>query len=380
MDALLRTDAPAAAVHAMRLQFVSYEQMLEAIRDAQIEAHIVSREVRPWLMRRYTLGDCLVQHGLDGAPHVASGSLDPGRVGFYMAGYSTALRLCNGLELDSGSLFRWGQGADIHVQVRRPGEWMAISATPEAVGHIAASLTGSDKEVGRLTSGLADASPAGVTELRRLFEAAERAIDAAGPTGLPAEAARHLGETLLRSAIAVFSGGRESPRRARRQRVDRGRIVARVEDLFAASASEPVYVSSLSDALGIPERTLRHVFDEQYGASPVHVLRSRRLCQARRALAAAGEGAHVGEIAGRFGFWHLGQFAAEYRKLFGERPSETLGRNGAPGRGGAGRSRRPSCRRRGRSTLRGGAAQPAAPPGAGSGSGPGPSSPASSSG
>jgi AraC family ethanolamine operon transcriptional activator len=32
----------------------------------------------------------------------------------------------------------------------------------------------------------------------------------------------------------------------------------------------------------------------------------------------------INEIANRWGFWHMSQFAADYRRFFGELPSETL--------------------------------------------------------
>jgi AraC family ethanolamine operon transcriptional activator len=32
----------------------------------------------------------------------------------------------------------------------------------------------------------------------------------------------------------------------------------------------------------------------------------------------------VADAANAWGFWHMGQFAADYRKLFGENPSQTL--------------------------------------------------------
>jgi AraC-like DNA-binding protein len=32
------------------------------------------------------------------------------------------------------------------------------------------------------------------------------------------------------------------------------------------------------------------------------------------------------ELAGVNGFWHMGQFAADYRRIYGELPSETLNR------------------------------------------------------
>ena len=31
-------------------------------------------------------------------------------------------------------------------------------------------------------------------------------------------------------------------------------------------------------------------------------------------------------IANHWGFWHIGKFAADYRRKFGELPSETLGK------------------------------------------------------
>ena len=34
----------------------------------------------------------------------------------------------------------------------------------------------------------------------------------------------------------------------------------------------------------------------------------------------------VADVANEWGFWHMGGFAADYRKLFGELPSTTLNR------------------------------------------------------
>jgi AraC family ethanolamine operon transcriptional activator len=48
-----------------------------------------------------------------------------------------------------------------------------------------------------------------------------------------------------------------------------------------------------------------------------------RLNGARRELGSTVATASVSDAANRWGFWHMGQFAADYRKLFGERPSQT---------------------------------------------------------
>jgi AraC family ethanolamine operon transcriptional activator len=57
--------------------------------------------------------------------------------------------------------------------------------------------------------------------------------------------------------------------------------------------------------------------------SPVTYLRALRLNGVRRELKRGGDEA-VADRAARWGFWHQSRFAADYKHLFGELPSETL--------------------------------------------------------
>jgi AraC-like DNA-binding protein len=321
-----RAAAQGAASVPFRSRFDSWDRMSGAIEDFRLSTYIVSRESRPWQLTSYRLGDCLLQHGVDGASHVSTGRLAPDRVGFLLAGSDSSGRFCHGRELDGASLVRWGPGAEIALQARRPGEWLALSFAPETEARVAPALKAGESGTPRAAAGLVKAPSRELAALRDLLGETTAAFERAGPAGLPAEVARQLGEKLVRGVVRLFCEDSRPPRCGRAPRLDRGRVVSRVEETFAASSSQPFYVSSLCEALGIPERTLRHVFGEQYGAGPTQVLRSRRLCQARLALRDAPAGARVSEVAGRFGFWHLGQFAGDYRELFGELPSETLRR------------------------------------------------------
>jgi AraC-like DNA-binding protein len=59
--------------------------------------------------------------------------------------------------------------------------------------------------------------------------------------------------------------------------------------------------------------------------SPAKYLKRYRMTQARLDLLEADPvAATVTQIATAWGFWELGRFAVEYRRLFGESPSETL--------------------------------------------------------
>lgn len=85
---------------------------------------------------------------------------------------------------------------------------------------------------------------------------------------------------------------------------------------------EPLGIVELCASLGVSARTLRRAFLERFGLGPMTYYRRIRLNATRAAL--KGSPPHgVAEVARQFGFHHLGNFAADYRCLFGERPSVT---------------------------------------------------------
>jgi transcriptional regulator GlxA family with amidase domain len=104
-------------------------------------------------------------------------------------------------------------------------------------------------------------------------------------------------------------------------------LVERAETLALADLDQPLHISALCRALAVSERTLRKAFHRTHGVPPCRHLRMLRLSQARHALLSAdGNLVTVTEIATGFGFVELGRFSVEYRKVFGESPSQTLSR------------------------------------------------------
>ena len=55
-------------------------------------------------------------------------------------------------------------------------------------------------------------------------------------------------------------------------------------------------------------------------------MRTARYQKVREALSRAEPEESVGDIAAKWGFSHMGRFSVEYRRRFGETPSETLRR------------------------------------------------------
>jgi AraC-like DNA-binding protein len=106
-------------------------------------------------------------------------------------------------------------------------------------------------------------------------------------------------------------------------------IMRRFQRYVAERPDQPLYIPEICQAIGVAERTLRVCCQEQLGTSPKHFLLMRRMHLARRDLSRADpKTTTVTEVATRYGFWQFGQFAGEYKSIFGELPSVTLARHG----------------------------------------------------
>lgn len=107
----------------------------------------------------------------------------------------------------------------------------------------------------------------------------------------------------------------------------RKRIVDRVMEYIDSDLATVRSVPELCRIAEVSERTLRNVFYEQVSLSPTRFLKCHRLNTVRSALKRLDSTeALVADIANETGFWHMGQFAGDYRRLFEELPSETLAR------------------------------------------------------
>ena len=101
--------------------------------------------------------------------------------------------------------------------------------------------------------------------------------------------------------------------------------VEHAKQYIEAHADEPLTALEIAGAVGVSLRALQHGFQTSLETTPMRYLRDLRLRKVRAELLAADpEQIGVAEIAYRWGFNHLGRFAGQYRKMFGENPSDAL--------------------------------------------------------
>ena len=104
------------------------------------------------------------------------------------------------------------------------------------------------------------------------------------------------------------------------------RHVKRAEDYIRANAREALTLERIAEAVGCSIRTLCDGFQNARGTTPMNFLRQVRMAGVHSDLQQGRVPGGVSEIALAWGFSHLGRFSADYRRCFGESPSETLRR------------------------------------------------------
>lgn len=104
-----------------------------------------------------------------------------------------------------------------------------------------------------------------------------------------------------------------------------------IETWIHANLEQPLCVDTLAARFSTSVRSLQLAFRSRRGCSPMEFVRQARLwavrCELRESM---GRQQQVRFVAYKYGLVHLGRFAANYRELFGELPSQTVAKWGEP--------------------------------------------------
>ena len=105
----------------------------------------------------------------------------------------------------------------------------------------------------------------------------------------------------------------------------RSHVLKRAVDYIKSTPQKSASIRQLCFETGINERTLQRVFLERYGMPPKSYMQAYHLNNVYKALTKSNSGStYISDIAGGFGYLHMSQLAQDYRRHFGQLPSETL--------------------------------------------------------
>jgi AraC family ethanolamine operon transcriptional activator len=135
-----------------------------------------------------------------------------------------------------------------------------------------------------------------------------------------------LERNVLKAYVSALAGV-QRPRCKGHSVLDRrNRLVKKAESYVIEHLDQSIHIGELCREVGASPRALEYAFQGVYRMGAMRYLRTIRLNEVRKTLLRSSDAkaATVTSAAMEWGFWHLGEFAAAYRRLFGEAPSETL--------------------------------------------------------
>ncbi len=106
------------------------------------------------------------------------------------------------------------------------------------------------------------------------------------------------------------------------------KAVKRAMDYIRANYKNPITIADIISVANVPGRTLFKHFRDSKGLSPMQYLRNIRFEQTRKRLLRSDARSSITDIALEEGFVHMGRFSVEYRRRYGESPSDTLRKQG----------------------------------------------------
>jgi AraC family ethanolamine operon transcriptional activator len=276
-----------------------------------------------------------VQFGYIKLPYIGKGVSRVNRAGFLLRLDMRGEWIWRGQSMDRRSIVYLAPGAEYQDISPGGSTWAFLSFDWKPLERALGAFTGTDFTMAPQGCRLFLPEEDSFETLRRRLKAVQAAVRT-DPSLLQESGARHGMEESVLSVLALALGSAAQIRPVTYGAPARARVLRHVEACLEARKGETVYLADLCAVTGVSERTLRTVFQESYGMSPVQYLKLRRLHQVRRALRRADSDLNtVQSVANSFGIWHLGRFAVEYRKLFGEPPLETL-KQVQPGAGSKG--------------------------------------------
>jgi AraC-like DNA-binding protein len=95
-------------------------------------------------------------------------------------------------------------------------------------------------------------------------------------------------------------------------------------DLVGSAFERPFTLTEMEAISGLSARALQYGFKARFGCSPMEWQRRERIRLARNRLMFAAPGETITQIAYAMGFASSAAFAAQYRRYFGETPSQTF--------------------------------------------------------
>jgi len=280
-------------------------------------------------VRRIRLHHGILQRGSYGMSILVDGLVPAGMVIVGLIFDAPEPLFINGVACRAPDIQLYGENHEVCYRAPAGTTWVAYGVPAEQMREVTRLLYGRPLLVPERAFVAIQPGPAEARCIRSIVDALLNVAAMQSASSPSAPGWRLLEEQLILAIMRGVDSG-DGQRRASWSRVAglRNRIVDRAERYVDGRELDSFSLASFAGEVGASVRMLEYHFRGIYGVSPLAWFRSMKLNEVHRELLERGRGdVTVTEAATRHGFEHLGRFSQEYRKLFGELPSQTLARS-----------------------------------------------------
>ncbi len=242
------------------------------------------------------------------------------RIGFTLADYACHVNAVP-LPMGAANINLASTPVDLHFGKNSRGCWVRLAESDVASmlppGH-------APRLLGR--TGRFEVRGSSASLFRKMIHAArEQMLDRSPLVALP-KAIAALERLIISAAAGLLAEAiepecRNEPRRT--PATHRAHLLKQACETIDARLCEGLTMSELCAAIGTSRRTLETIFIEQLDVTPYQYVRALRLNAVHRELSLEQNSeVSIGDIAAKWGIWHLSRFAADYHRLFGKLPSQ----------------------------------------------------------
>jgi AraC family ethanolamine operon transcriptional activator len=306
-------------------------QAFDVVYGGHFEHRLVSPKRATMVHQRLVMDGIRIETGAYDFPVIAQGAMPPGAVCVGMVADGIAATRYNTLPLDREAIQVYAPGAELLYHAAAASRWINFTAPVDRLQTLALARHG--RPLSLPESGIVSLRVPSQRRawLQRLVDDAFELVRALQPARLGSELEREIARALVQCYVDVLStAGMDTRHGTVAGRRHYGLILA-CGRLALEAGTLDMDLAGLARRTGFSLRSLERIFRDGLGMTPGRWFRNIRLNRALRDLMWPEPECSVTGVATRWGFRHLSRFSGEYRKTFGELPSQTLARAQAKG-------------------------------------------------
>ena len=305
-------------INNLLLDSFNPEVMQETLQQSNFDHTILHKGHFDVRLLQAQVSDIRVDRGFYGLPMRALGQLTDDYISLGFMFSSVGPSLCNGLPAVSGDMMLYSEHQEFHGSLAAECDWVSLQFSRVCFESLGLELPRDIVAIPKLEKQVS-------TQLKHTLQPALDLIKVENTPRVVTQAAIVIQDAMLSAFCHRVSHLQIEIWKPENKILD---TVRRAEDYIDANLSKAISIVDICNATGVPIYTLERAFTKIYGIGPKRFLGCRRLSVLRGLLLRSfSEEISVTHAAFSCGLTHLGRASINYKKLFGESPSETLAAN-----------------------------------------------------